>query len=254
MRKMLGVLLLAALPLHASADDAGKPVIFRAEAKVTIDANGKPVSVEASKDLPDAIRAYIEKRVYAWSFQPPQLDGKAVGGMTYVHLGACAVPTAGGYSLAIDYKDNGPGYANDYGMLPPPRYPPNALRAGQVAAVKVTYVVETDGATTVESTEFLGHPPSNIGVRKDFSKAVSEWAAHLRYVPEQLDGKLVRTRLSVPLTFTLDGDQVPGYKAPEHPYTKEYEYSHECRMASEQQKGPMPIAEDSPFKLLGQGS
>lgn len=255
MRMRNGLFLLLAVAPAAMSVEAEKPklVAFRAEARVAIDANGKPTQVEASKDLPEAIKEYIEKRVSAWSFAPPQRDGRVSAGVTYVHLGACAIPVANGYSLAIDYKGNGPGYENAYGRLLPPRYPAAAQMAGQEAAINVTYIVEADGKATLESQDFTGTGRPTDPIRKAFEVAIRDWVRQLRHSPEELAGNPVRTRLTVPVIFTLGDNPREEWLAE---LRKEAEESNECKMASDQQPGLMPIALDSPFQLVlpaGQG-
>lgn len=242
--------LLAAQVGMAAAADKPKLIAFKADARVMVDATGKPTQVEASRNLPEPIREYIEKRVSAWSFEPPQRDGQGGAGVTYVHLGACAAQIEEGYSLAIDYKGNGPGYGNDYGMRLPPRYPTAASVAGQEATIRVTYVVEADGRVKLEDREYVGDGRPSGHVRKAFDDAIRDWTKQLRYRPEELAGNPVRTRLTVPVDFKLSDNPRAASLAQ---FRQTAIDSDECRMASDQQQGLVPIAENSPFKLISQG-
>lgn len=236
--------------LIAGAANAAEPVAFRAEARVELDASGKPTKIEASQDLPEAIRKYVESKVATWQFVPPTRDGVVSSGVTYLKLGACAVPVENGYRMAVDFKGNGP-RLRGMSMLPPPRYPPEAQRAGQEADMVVDWIVEPDGRATLERIE----RKDGIVSRKydPFFRVMREWVATLRYEPEELAGQPVRTRVSVPVQFELDsgGFSRSAYK---RELQERVNQSPECQVAaSKLQQGLQPVAVDSPFKLLNAG-
>ncbi|MBP3984115.1 TonB family protein [Pseudoxanthomonas helianthi] len=222
--------------------DASKPVVFRAGARVAVDATGKPTSVQASEDLPDAVRGYIERRIAGWRFDVPQREGVPVGGVTYVVLGACAMPAKEGYRLGMDFKSNGPGLPKDW--LTPPRYPPNAARAGNEANMDVTYAVESDGNATLEEMKFRGaRPPA----ARDFDASVREWIARLRFEPEQVAGQPVRTRTTVPVDFSL-GNATNGRRLRRAEKDETKGKSLECEAATGYEYDQVVL--DSPFKLI----
>ena len=229
-----------------------KLMAFRTTAKVMIDEHGKPTQVEASKELPEAVRQFVEKRVGSWLFSPPMRDGKVGNGVTYVRLGACAVPAEGGYSLAIDYKSNGPGWP-DVLFMRGPRFPmkhaPNTVVRQLGAAFKTTFVVEPDGSITLEKSDWISRG-SPADERKLYEKSVKEWLNGMRYTPEELGGQKLRTRASVVTAFSLDGSSIPGYGAGGDESPRK---SNECKLATDNQPGPYPVAQDSPFKLESQG-
>ena len=103
--------LLLVLPVQAPSAADGV-VAFPASVRVDVDASGRPVKVEAPADLPEPIRAFIEKRVATWHYSPAMVAGVPQAGTTYVRVGACAVPEGDQYRLAIDYKGNGPRFAD----------------------------------------------------------------------------------------------------------------------------------------------
>lgn len=238
--------LFAALALLSGAASATEPVAFRASTKVEVGIDGKPIKIEAPRDLPDQIRAFIEKTVAAWRFSPPSRDGVSGPGITYVSLGACAFPEGDHYRMAVDFKGNGPGLVGDterYFL----RYPADAQRAGQEANLVVYWVVETDGRATLERIERKGGP--RLRQKDSFYQAVQAWVSSLQYEPEQLDGHPVRTRLSGPVTFTLSSK-------PYHPENEAQEeltrtkQSPECQLAaSKLDEGVPAVAIDSPFRL-----
>lgn len=218
-----------------------KPVAFRAEAKVVVDTAGKLVNIEPSKDLPEPVRGYIIRQVSTWHFDPPGRNGISGEGVTYLRLGACAVPTQGGYRMAIDYKGNGPGIPG--GTLPPPPYPKAAMRAGVDTTMIVTHVVEVDGRSTLENIEFVGGEPK---FGRDFSKVAQDWVKHLRYLPERLNGAPVRTRIRTPLDFVVSD---AGFAKAAKEHRQSTDLSPECRSAD----GMLSVALDSPVRLVQPG-
>lgn len=245
-----GMLLLACIGTATAQEVAvgennnKKLITFKTYAKVSVDEHGRPTQVEAPKELPDPIRNYIERRIGSWSFAPPARDGKVSNGVTYVRLGACAVPAEGGYSLAIDYKSNGPGWPEGL-FQRGPRYPQNTAAVVSGAALKTTFVVEPDGSMTVEEIEWLSREAGPV--RKNFEKSVKEWLGGMRFLPEELDGKKLRTRASVVTEFTLTGGPIPGYGQVTVAGTGKK--SGECKLATDGPRGMLPVAQDSPFKL-----
>lgn len=238
--------LFLALALLPGATSAADPVAFRATARVEVDTAGKPVKVEASEDLPDPIRAFIEKTVTSWHFSPPSRDGTSGSGVTYVSLGACAMPEGGNYRMAVDFKGNGPGPLGNTERLTP-RYPADAQRAGREANLVVYWIVETDGRATLERIERKGGP--RLRKKDSFYQAVEAWISQLHYEPERLAGRLVKTRISGPVTFAL----LPGPYHPESEKQKDLariKQTPECQIAaSKLDKGVPAVAIDSPVSV-----
>lgn len=243
--KCASILLACAFPAagFALTVSAAEPVAFLASAKVEIDAGGRLAKVEASPDLPDGIREYIEKRVAKLHFFPPSRDGATGTGVTYLQLGACAFPVEGGYRMGLDVKSNGP-RPRDGARLIPPAYPHDAQRAGEEADLLVHWIVEPDGNVTLENIE----RKDGIVLRKgdSFYSSIRDWVRRLRFDPEQLAGKAVRTRMSVPVEYSLEVR--PG--AMKRELQENARRSRECRMAAFEAEGPQPVALDSPVKIL----
>jgi hypothetical protein len=243
--------LFAGFSVHgaARADDLESPrtVAFRAEAKVTLDAAGHPLAIEPSADLPGAIRDFIKQRVATWHFSPPEQGGATGPAVTYLRLGACAIPQPdGNYRMALDFKGNGPLYANGPMMLPP-AYPKAALVRRIGADAKVVYIVEGDGSATLDRIEYAdggNHRADGIDA------TLREWVRGMRYQPEQLAGHPVRTRVRVPVTFRIAGRDFTreGYREELHQQAAK---SDECRLAAGAQApaGLQPLALDSPVKI-----
>lgn len=242
-----------ALPRDARADDpdARRPMAFSSQAKVTLDAAGHPLTIEPSADLPESVRAFIRQRVATWHFSPPEQDGVTGPAVTYVRLGACAFPEAGGgYRLGLDLKGNGPLYANGP-RLDPPRYPKEALMKRFAATAVVTFVIGIDGLATLEGIDY---EEGGRHRRDGFDAAMREWVQGMRYEPEQLAGHPVRTRMRVPVTFSIEPRSFSHEDFVEAERKKAAD-SEECRLAAGEAPpaGLQPVALDSPVRIQPAG-
>lgn len=234
---LIGLLLCIGI---ASANDAlQEPVAFKATAKVVVDAQGVPQTVVASQALPEPIRFAVEQRVAEWRFEPLVIDGQPRTGSTHVFLEACAVPREdGGLSIAMEYTGNGPGYPDGELRLRLPEYPTDAMRSGSTGSFRVVVVVGADGSAVVESIQ------REQGSLRYFEAPLRAWASSLRYVPEEVDGVPVSTRISIPLDFTLAR---PSRRNAE---TRD---SKACATASQGGWPRDPVVLDSPFRPLASG-
>lgn len=223
-----------------AAEPVSKPVAFHTWARVSLDAAGQPTSIEPSPELPEAVREYLRARVAQWHFSPPMRDGKTGSAVTFVRLGACALPEpGGGYRLGVDLKGNGPRYASA-GIMVPPIYPRSDMRRGREASMRVSYLVEPDGSTRFERVEFTDGRPH----RDDsFEDAARDWVEQMHYEPEVLAGQPVRTRVEVPVTFTLGAPS-------RHSRAASVLASEECQLAAgAAPAGLQPLAMDSPVQV-----
>ena len=246
----LGALLVAVMVFAPHQVHAGEapalsgPVTFSASVRVEVDAAGTPTKVEAPPEFPDAIRQFIQKRVSGWQYQPAMQGGVSVSAVTYVRVGACAIPAEGGYRLGLDFKGNGPALVNDRGwFLPPPAYPRSPMMAGVEGEFQVSYSIRTDGSTYVD--EIKTQAVSNRAYVKDFHKALATWVEGFHYRPEQVNGIPVATQMSIPVSFNLSSDPRQEYANEEKARALA---SSEC-IAAAQASGLAPIAQNSPVKV-----
>lgn len=240
-RRMLGALLLMAGTSTASATgpEEKELFVFQTRAAVSIDATGRPTEIQLPEQMPEAVATFVRDQIMQWRFVPPDVDGQARAGKTYLTVGACAAPTADGYQLAIDYKGAGPGTPRPDGKIVPP-YPREAVGKNANHRGVVQFVVEPDGGTTLESLEFT---PS--GSKRLFRPAIEDWMKQVRFMPEEVDGKPVRTRMRVPLHF----ESRPHGTAS----TQSKADKPECTALLKRGDEQRPMALDSPFTRLEGG-
>jgi len=248
MRRMLGVALLLVAVGASSAEPEKKPIHFRAHARVALDAQGVPQQVEVDQRLPAVIRGAVAERVMAWRFEPARIDNQAHAGATTVFVDACAVPSDGGnMRLAVEYDWNGPGYADGRYFHPAPRYPIDAAKQGKVGSFRVVLKVGADGRASVDTIEV------QRGQLRLFEEARRSWVAQLRYVPEEVDGKPVATRVAIPVDFSMGGPLSTRQQVRQEREAKRN--SSECiaAMGGGKEEAPQPVVLDSPFKPITTG-
>lgn len=247
MRKWWGIGLLMVALSAASAEPAREPIHFRAHARVALDAQGVPRQVEVDPKLPAVIREAIAQRVGQWRFEPARADGPPRAGATTVFVDACAVPADNGdMRLAVDYGWNGPGYADGRYFPPAPRYPVEAAKRNKGGAFRVVVRIGTDGRAQVEQIE------TRQGQLPLFEQALRTWVASLRYLPEEIDGAPVATRMAIPVDFAMGGPGMHEYSRQER---EARQRSPECRaaMGAEDASPSQPVVLDSPFRPVTAG-
>lgn len=239
----------ASVPAVFAGDDL---VAFNASVKVEVDPTGKPVAVEAPADIPAPIAAAIEKRVAGWIYVPAHRGDTPVAAVTYVSVGACAVPAEGGYRLGVDFKGNGPRVHSDTGRLPPPRYPRSLVMRGIGGTFEVSYSVLPDGSTKLKGIESIGKR-MKLDYRQAFEDALEDWVESLRYDPEEVDGQAVATQVRFPVMYMVDDDDDRNASNWREQYAARLReqaiQSDECKLASGAATGPIPLAVDSPVKV-----
>lgn len=241
---LAAVSLLAATPAFAGTDLITKVVAFNASVQVDVDAAGKPVKVEAQRDLPLVIREYLEKRVATWQYQPAKFDGVAVPATTYVQVAACAIPNSAGdaYTLAADFKGNGPRSSGGT-LLPPPEYPSQARLRRLDAEFVLILDIGTDGKVIIDAIEKA--EISRGAGSLEFEFELRRWAKTLRFDPERIAGNAVAGKVRVPVDFVM---KQPTEETLMEKLQVKAIASRECQMA--QGGDPMrPVALDAAVKV-----
>ena len=231
----------------------GDPIAFRADARVELDVDGKPTKVEASQDLPAAIRSLIEERVRKYSFSPPERDGVRGPAVTFLQLGACAVPGPQGYRLGLDLKGNGPRIGRPDGRLLVMPYPLQALTLRSEVTMTIVFFIEPDGSASLDTVKYSD---GKSHLRDGFAALARDWVKLVRFEPEQLAGQPLRSRAEVSFNYTLSprNAHVGGRTSKVlKPGLQQIKQSPECKIASGDTTEPEVIAEDSPTRVLTSG-
>ena len=146
--------------------------------------------------------------------------------------------------LAVEYGWNGPGYADGRYFHPAPRYPIDAAKRDKVGAFRVVLKVGTDGRATVDTIEV------ESGQLRLFEDALHSWVAQLRYVPEEIDGKPVATRVAIPVEFSMGGQLSPRQRMRQEREAKRHSSECVAAMSGDKEEAPQPVVLDSPFKPI----
>jgi len=237
-----------AAAMSAMAAD-GDPVAFHADARVELDAHGTPTKVEASKDLPEEIRKLIEERVRNYTFSPPERDGVHGPAVTYLQLGACAVPGPQGYRLGLDLKGNGPRIDRPDGRLLVMPYPLKAQVLRSEVTMTIVFFIEPDGSASLDTVRYSD---GKSHLRDGFAALARDWVKLMRFEPEQLAGQPLRSRAEVTFNYMLSapGARTFGIVKPDR---QQIRNSTECKVAAGETPEPEVIAEGSPTRVLTSG-
>lgn len=236
-------LLCVSVLLVSAASQAAEPLIFNASAKIDVDATGAVTRVEPSDKLSPALQELVKEQVSGYRFETPLHNGVKAAGSTYVTLGGCAVPDGAGYKVSLAYKNAGPRFVGQEFL--PPRYPERAYRNGAEADAVVAYVIQADGTVALDGIRYKGTPSE----KRYFDKALEAWVAQFRYEPETVAGKPVKTKLEVPVSFSMADVSMRAY---EKQVKAQRMASPECTAAASRD-ALEPVALDSPFKRLPSG-
>ena len=227
--------------------ERGEQGVVRLRVKVGVDGRAERVEVQRGSGFFRLDRAAARVVREQWRFEPARAGEQPRAGATTVFVDACAVPSVdGAMRLAVDYGWNGPGYADGRYFHPAPRYPVEAARRNKGGAFRVVLQIGTDGRATVETIE------AQEGQLPLFEQALRTWVASLRYVPEEIDGAPVATRVAIPVDFSMGGPGLREYRRQEREARQQ---SPECRaaMGAEDASPSQPVVLDSPFRPVTAG-
>jgi hypothetical protein len=224
----------------ASANDATapKPLAFRAEARIEVDADGKLVKVGVAKEVPDGVRRYVAQELAKWKFVQRPRSGEAGIASTWLLLSACAVPDAsGGYSMGLAFHGNGPRITGGE---------PWALTQAMGAVVEkykmtgemtIHFVVGADGTAKLESIDGLDDSRGGKLLRTETERMVE--INH--FEPEEIDGHPVATRGTLQLQFGPG----TGHRTFRFNWHTSYVQSRQCETAAaagEKSNAGLPVA------------
>lgn len=227
---------------------SNKLTVISTQARVEVSAEGKVIAVQPDSKLPASVARAVQSTVAGWRFAAPMKDGKPVGGVTYVQLGACAAEVDGSLRMAFDYQGNGP--RRDGPLWP--QFPVEQIRPGQSAKMKMIYRVGADGVAEVESVERIeGKALSS----QAFRSVMNDWIGASTFAPELVAGEPVATRMSLPVEFrVVKRDYTRSRLSPNDIEQALAAERTTCQAAlGNARNQDKAAALDSPFKLLSSG-
>lgn len=249
MRRIAGIAaVLCAMLGSASANDAAapKPLAFRAEARIEVDASGKLVKVGVAKELPEGVRRYVAQELAKWTFVQRPRNGEVGTASTWLLLSACAVPDAsGGYSMGLAFHGNGPRITGGEPWAIPQAMGAVVEKYKMTGAMTIHFVVHADGTAKLESIEGLDDSRAGKVLRTEAERMVE--INH--FEPEEIGGQPVATRETLALQF----GQGSGHRTFRFNWHTSYVQSRQCEAAAaagEKSNAGLPVvAVDSVIEI-----
>lgn len=191
------------LALAASATAAtapGRSLHLSHDWRVSLDANGKVVTLRDSGKLDAAVRDPLERAIRGWAFEPGRIDGQPGPTETTLTLDVTFIPTArGDYSVRIDDARTGGTIDIATSRNALPRFPRDAAPPGLVARVVVKADYDTDGKIIAVEAQ----PDQGINASKSLQKATIAAVRKWKVDPEQVGGHGVAASVMVPICYTV---------------------------------------------------
>lgn len=189
----------AVLPAHAAERWVGYQ-----KARVSIDASGQVSAVRLiDSTLSDAMQTVLAERVRRVEFEPAQLNGQAASAQVTVSIELQATAQADALTLAVSAVAVVPSVRKTN----PPRFPMRELRKG--ISSKVELAVKYDGEGRVTAVA----PASAEAPMDAFMQAAIKAASAWEFEPEQVAGVGVPGGGIIPVTFSIEGDSLPGARS-----------------------------------------
>ena len=111
--------------------------------------------------------------------------------------------------------------------------------------LNVHFFIEADGRATLDKVVYA----DNESHRRDgFDDLVNAWVRMLRFHPEQLAGRPVRSKANITFAYTLS--RGTSQSQVKQDALARAAISTECRLASGEPTGLQPVVLDSPIKVL----
>jgi TonB family protein len=200
---MIRTLVAAAICLGLSASAAAASdhsLHLTHDWQVSLDANGKVITLQDSGKLDAALRDPLEHAIRGWAFEPGRIDGQPVPTETTLTLDVTFVPTEhDNYSVRIDDARTGGTIDVATSMKAPPHFPRDAMRPGLVARVVVKADYDANGKVIAVEPQ----PDQDINASKSLQKATIAAVRKWKVDPEQVGGHGVAASVMVPICYTV---------------------------------------------------
>lgn len=244
MRKAPLALLVALAPLAVMAGSAGDTsATFTTQLRIAIEPDGRVGDVVLDRTLPAPVERAVRAHAAGWRFEAPVRDGKPVGGVTYAHLTGCAVPSPDGLAVSFARASNGPGQGRN-GIIGTHVMEGMPRMDERLFTLNAEYRVQPDGSVVVESVRSDGRRSRAM---RQFEGAVEKWLASRSFMPEEIGGVPVATRMALPFRY----DFRPARRGAPPPAAPDAA----CQAALDSTKAQdnTPVAIDSPFRMVPAG-
>jgi TonB family protein len=160
-------------------------------ATVDIDDSGRVVAIELEPEFDAALRHEIS----TWAFEPARVDGAAVASRTHLSVSLRASERgAGRAGVEVVSVSNGPRPTGKRDM----HYPKRAIERRVQGVVMLTLTVAADGTVTHAAADAEAHPL----LRSAALRSADGW----RFIPEQVAGRPVATRIRAPVAYCITVD------------------------------------------------
>lgn len=169
--------------------------------QMSLDAEGRVVSLEARSGAMKAVREKLEPMVRAWEFDPGSINGVPAATVTMLSVQVSLLPSADGDSYSIRFDDvRTGGYVS--GNTTPPQFGKDEaqklMRSGGFARLIFEVGYDKDGKLQTVSV-LPGSTPKDGRLVENAEKALQAWT----FEPERVAGVGVPGKLVVPICYTI---------------------------------------------------
>jgi hypothetical protein len=207
-------------------------------AAVTIGPEGEVSTVDVLQPpLPDPVRDVLQQAVRGFRFEPVRIEGAPASVTTGMMLSTCIAGVGDELAVAVRPTSVGP-QALQRTRMPLPR----ALFPGVGGRfdMKVDFTVEADGSARMNAMTL---PRLSGRERRTVKQIYADWIGAMRFMPEQVNGRPVATRMVWPLVMTAGQGALPRNPTAEAT----------CARARSEPPDAPQRADDSTFRLRDPG-
>ncbi|MBB3276061.1 MULTISPECIES: energy transducer TonB [unclassified Pseudoxanthomonas] len=177
--------------------------------EIGIDPAGSVFDYRIDSELTPEVKALVERSVRQWKFEPVLRGGVATHAKARMHLTLIAHQVDGGFQLKVE-EARFSGYRKT-ALMNPPRYPPEAARAGISGDVLVAVRVDAQGEVVDAAAVQSAWPYEKISESamrywgKVLEKASVDAARKWRFEPsDPAQSEPADTTLVVPISFRVN--------------------------------------------------
>lgn len=174
------------------------PIDFSRNARLSLDANGKVVSLVFDDAKPGfaKVDALLESAIRQWAFVPGSIDGKPMPTQTNLSVDLRATPEGNGdYAVSVLGATTGLAFQS----VKPPQYPSSAMHRGCEGIITVRVDMDGTGAPTQTWVESSDADCMKSHLEAAALAAAKQW----RFNVEMVGGRGMADKARVPVAFCL---------------------------------------------------